>query len=57
MVALSACRFYMKFFRISPWFLFWMQVKLGSALENKEQLLRFRVYRKSETSVQTDGDG
>ena len=27
-VVLSACRFYMKFFQVSPWRLFYMQVKL-----------------------------
>ena len=32
-----------------------MQVKLVSALENKEQLIRFRVYEKSATSAQADG--
>ena len=47
----------MKVFRISPWNLFYMQVELGSALENKKQLIRFRVYVESATSVQTDGDG
>ena len=31
-----------------------MQVKLLSALENKEQLIHFTVYRKSATSAQTD---
>ena len=33
-VALSDCRFYIKFFRVFPWRLFCMQVKLVSALEN-----------------------
>ena len=47
----------MKVFRISPWNLFYMQVELGSALENKKQLIRFRVYVESATSAQTDGDG
>ena len=56
-LALSSCRFYMTFFRVSPWRLFYMQVKLVSALKNKEQLIRFRVYGKSATSAQTDGDG
>ena len=56
-VALNACRFYMKFFRLSPWRLLCMQVKLISALKNKEQLIRFRVNGKSATSAQADGDG
>ena len=34
-----------------------MQAKLVSVLENKEQLIRFRVYGKSATSAQTDSDG
>ena len=55
-VALSDCRFYMKIFWVSPWLLFCMQIKLLSILENKEQLIRFRVYGKSATSAQTDGD-
>ena len=56
-VALSACRFYMKFFRVCPWRLFCMQVKLVSDFENKEQVIRFRLYGKSATNAQTDGDG
>ena len=48
-VALSASRFYMTFFRVSPWCLFCRQVELVSALENKEQLICFRVHGKSET--------
>ena len=46
----------MKFFQVSPWRLFSMQVKLVSSPDNKEQIIRFRVYRKSETSAQTDRD-
>ena len=34
-----------------------MQVKLISPLENKAQVIRFRVYGKSVTSAQTDEDG
>ena len=34
-----------------------MQGKLVSALEKKEQLIHFRVYGKTATSVQRDGDG
>ena len=34
-----------------------MQVRLASPLENKEQLIRFRVYGKSATSAQTEEDG
>ena len=56
-VALSARRFYMKFFGVSPWRLFCMQIKLVSALENKEKLIRFSVYGKSATSTQTGGSG
>ena len=56
-VALSVYRFYMKFFRVFPWRLFRMLGKLVSALGNKKQLIRFRVYGKSATSAQTDGDG
>lgn len=33
-----------------------MQVKLVSALENKEQLIRLRVYGKSATTARTDKD-
>ena len=47
----------MKFFRVFPWRLFCMQVKLVSALKNEEQLISFRVYEKSATSAQMDGDG
>ena len=54
---LSACRFYMKFFRFFPWQLFCMQVKLISPLETKEQLIRFKVYGKIATSAQTNGGG
>ena len=56
-VVLSACRFYMKFFQVFPWRLFYMQIKLVLALENKEQLIHFRVCGKSTTSAQTEGDG
>ena len=45
------------FFRVSPWRLFSVQVKLVPALENKEQLISFRMYGKCGTSAQTDGDG
>ena len=31
--------------------------KIISPLENREQLIRFRVYGKSATSTQTDKDG
>ena len=34
-----------------------MQAKLIFPLENKEQLIRFRVCGKIATSAQTDGDG
>ena len=54
----------MKFTQILPCRLFCMQVKLEllspeivSALENKELLIRFRVYGKSVIPTQTDGDG
>ena len=43
-------------FRVFPLQLFCMQVKLISPLENKEQLIRFRVCGKSATSAQTEGD-
>ena len=56
-VALSVCRLYMWFFRVFPWRLFFMQVKLVSALENKEQLICFGIYGKSALSAQTDGGG
>ena len=56
-VVLSVCRFYMKFFRVFPWRLFYMQGKLVSALETKEQLICFRVSGKTATSTQTDGEG
>ena len=53
-VVLSACIVYMKF----PWVflgrLLCMQGKLVSALENKKQLIRFRVYGKSATNEQTE---
>ena len=55
--SLKPNRFYMKFFQASPWRLFYTQVKLVSALGNKEELIGFRVYRKSATSAQTSGDG
>ena len=59
-VGLSICRFYMTFFRVSPWCLFCMQKKLVSALENKEQLIGFRVYGKVQQVhkwMETDNDG
>ena len=53
-----------KYFRVLPWRLFRMQVKLESLLyeivsdlENKELLISFRVYGKSLITTQTDGDG
>ena len=52
-VVLSVCRFYVKFFEVFLWQLLCMQVKLISPLENKEQLIRFRVYGKIATSAQT----
>ena len=55
-VTYNVLLYYMKFFQVSPWRLFSMQVKLVSAPDNKEQIIRFRVYRKSETSAQMDGD-
>ena len=53
-VALSVCRFYMKFLQAFPWGLFCMQVKLVSALENKEQLIRFRGFGKNGKGKQTE---
>ena len=54
--AQRASRFHMKFFWVFPWRLFCMLVKLISSLENKKQLISFRVYGKIATSAQTDGD-
>ena len=59
-VAISACRFYMKFFWFSQWLLFCKQVKLVSALENKKWLIRFRVYdnvQQLNKRTETDNDG
>ena len=47
----------MKFFQGFPEQLFCMQVQLISPLENKEQLIRFRLYGKFVTCAQTDGEG
>ena len=41
-------------FRVFPWHLFCMQGKLVFPLENKEQVVRFRVYEKTATSAQTN---
>ena len=40
-VTLRVCRFYMKFLRVFPWRLLYMQVKLASALENKKTTLGY----------------
>ena len=56
-IVVSVCRFYMKFLRVFPWQMFCMQVQLISPLESKEQLICFRVYAKSATYAQRDGDG
>ena len=53
-VVLSIRRFCMKFFRVFPWGLSCMQVKLVSALENKEQLIRFRGFGKNSKGEQTE---
>ena len=47
----------MNIFQVFQWRLFCMEIKLASALENKKQLIRIRVCRKSTTSAQTDGHG
>ena len=56
-IVVSVCRFYMKFLRVFPWQMFCMEVQLISPLESKEQLICFRVYAKSATYAQRDGDG
>ena len=61
-VSLSVCIVYLKFCCIFPESFSCMQIKLElfspeivPALENKELLGQFRVYRKSATNAQTDG--
>ena len=61
-VALSVCIFSLKFFCIFAESFLCIQIKLESfspeivsTLENKELLSRFRVYRKSVTSAQKEG--
>ena len=49
----------MKFFRVSAWRLFCVPVKLVSALENKEQLIRLRYMEKVQQvhkQAETDND-
>ena len=61
-IVLSVCAIYLKFCCIFPESFPCLQIKLkllsieiASALENKELLGRFRVYRKSATSAKMDG--